>query len=89
MKSPTFEQMRVAALANVGVWSQVSEAATGRRMPGVVLSGAAMYLAHRNGVAGLPPIVRECVLLLCLPGSVVTAEQQAKSACCEACSKGK
>lgn len=86
MKQPTLEQMRVAALANIGVWSQVSEAATGRRIPGVVISSAAMYLAHRNGVANLPPIVRECVLLLCLPGSVVTAENVTKgNPCCAPC----
>ena len=84
MKQPTLEQMRVAALANIGVWSQVSEAATGRRLPGVIVSSCAMFVAHRQGMENLPPILKECVMLLCLPGSVVIAEDTQK-ACCEPC----
>ena len=89
MKHPTLDQMRVAAIANLGLWSQVSEAATGRRMPGVVISTCAMYLAHRRGVDTLPPVLKECVMLLCLPGSVVIAEKTKKTQpCCAPCAAG-
>jgi hypothetical protein len=89
MKQPNLEQMRVAAMANMGVWSQVSEFAIGRRMPGVVISSCAMYLAHRRGIDNLPPLMKECVMLLCLPGSVVIAEDTKSEACCAPCASGK
>jgi hypothetical protein len=90
MKTPKLEQMRVAALANIGVWSQVSEITTGRRAPGVLISTGAMYIAHRRGIENLPPLVKECVMLLCLPGSVVIAEQISNpEPCCAPCATGK
>jgi len=86
MKSPTFDQLRVAALTNVGVWSQVSEIIIGKRLPGVLISAAAMGIAQTRQPNTLPPGLRECVYLLCLPGSLVVSDSQ--SNCCEPCSKG-
>lgn len=84
--TPTVEQFRVAAIANLAIWAQITDTAIGRRGPGVAAAGVAMILAQQAGrIENLPPLLQAPVRLLTLPGSLAIAEGKA---CCKACAKG-
>ena len=81
--APAFADLRIAALANLAVWSQVSEGVAGSRVPGFVAAVGAMVAAQQAGcIDNLPPLLQWPVRVLTLPGSIAVAES---AACCEPC----
>jgi hypothetical protein len=80
---PNMGELRIAALANLALWSQVSESVSGSRAPGFVLAAGAMVAAQQAGcIDNLPKALQLPVRVLTLPGSIAVAESQA---CCEPC----